>query len=379
MIGWNLGITQSAIAGILGNMQSESGIVPDIWESGQIGDLSVGYGLVQWTPASKFINWAQARGLDYTLLESQMQRIRWEIENNQQWIRPNQTFLQWATSVNDAYTAGIDFLTYYERPYNPNQPWRGTQAQEWYTKGVNNSWGDGGGGNPGGGEQPLPTNAENYIRKLSDTQLQLVSKDNSRMTYTKSIDGIWVPAQGGDGGITPQPPTPLPPDTGYDDFRFPDQWLRMTIHFTAGRWQQIRGIVLHHNGGIMTGQQVFNTWQTRQASAHYQVENNGLITQFVELSDTAWHAGDANSWSIGIEHSNNIVGEPWTINNTVLTRGSMLVAALCIQFNLGRPEWNANVYGHSQFMSTRCPGAINDSQNVAYMNSAKAFYDSWTS
>ena len=42
--GWSL----NAIAGICGNMQSESNINPGIWQSLQEGNYSGGFGLVQW-------------------------------------------------------------------------------------------------------------------------------------------------------------------------------------------------------------------------------------------------------------------------------------------------------------------------------------------
>ena len=57
------GWTQNAIAGILGNMQRESTMNPGLWESLIYGNMSSGYGLVQWTPATGYISWADARGI----------------------------------------------------------------------------------------------------------------------------------------------------------------------------------------------------------------------------------------------------------------------------------------------------------------------------
>ena len=48
--GWTL----NAISGLLGNMQRESTINPGLWQSLKEGNYSGGYGLVQWTPASKY-------------------------------------------------------------------------------------------------------------------------------------------------------------------------------------------------------------------------------------------------------------------------------------------------------------------------------------
>lgn len=64
---------------MLGNIQSESQITPDLNEYG-----GVGYGLTQWTPKSKLVDWCNARGLDHRTIDAQCQRIQWEMENNQQ-------------------------------------------------------------------------------------------------------------------------------------------------------------------------------------------------------------------------------------------------------------------------------------------------------
>lgn len=51
----NQGFTKNAACAVLGNMQAESGLNPGIWETFS-QSLSYGYGLVQWTPATNFIN-----------------------------------------------------------------------------------------------------------------------------------------------------------------------------------------------------------------------------------------------------------------------------------------------------------------------------------
>lgn len=58
----NRGWTKNAVCGMLGNMQTESTINPGIWQSLKKNHHSNGFGLVQWTPASKYINWANAQG-----------------------------------------------------------------------------------------------------------------------------------------------------------------------------------------------------------------------------------------------------------------------------------------------------------------------------
>lgn len=52
------GFTKQSACGVLGNMQRESGINPGIWQVSN--NTSYGYGLVQWTPATTFLNRAVA-------------------------------------------------------------------------------------------------------------------------------------------------------------------------------------------------------------------------------------------------------------------------------------------------------------------------------
>lgn len=126
----SLGWTSEAILGTIVNMANESTVNPQIWQ--RITDPSEpqGYGIVQWTPASKLIDWCNDRGLDYTDGDSQMLRIHYEAQNGLQWgenimlpdpIMPDLprvppiTFAQY-TQITDAVLANKYWLAYYERP-----------------------------------------------------------------------------------------------------------------------------------------------------------------------------------------------------------------------------------------------------------------------
>jgi len=65
-------------------------------------------------------------------MDSNLLRIAYEVENNLQWIHPTMTFLQFTRSSLPSYKLAMLFLTHYERPLNPLQPWRGTQAEFWF-------------------------------------------------------------------------------------------------------------------------------------------------------------------------------------------------------------------------------------------------------
>lgn len=127
------GWTKNAVCGMLGNMQTESTINPSIWQGLDSGNLNGGFGLVQWTPASKYIDWANANGLPYQEMDSNIERILYEVDNNIQWINGNMTFAEFTHSTDTPYNLAMLFLSSYERPADPNQPNRGTQAENWFS------------------------------------------------------------------------------------------------------------------------------------------------------------------------------------------------------------------------------------------------------
>lgn len=136
------GWTMNAIAGMLGNMQQESGINPGIWESLTTDPEAYynkngrypGFGIVQWTPYTKFRDWA---GSDWeTNPQKQLDRIIWELENGVQYYPTPaypETFRQFSQSTKSAYYLGGAFLHNYERPAEPNADYRGRLAEEWFT------------------------------------------------------------------------------------------------------------------------------------------------------------------------------------------------------------------------------------------------------
>lgn len=125
------GFSINAIAAILGNMQTESSINPGIWQD--LKPNKGGYGLVQWTPASKYIEWA---GSDWEGNgDKECERIAYEFANDIQYAK-TKTYPLTASNFKTsdkapAYLANA-FLYNYERPKNLNQPKRGKQAEYWY-------------------------------------------------------------------------------------------------------------------------------------------------------------------------------------------------------------------------------------------------------
>ncbi len=186
----NKGWSKEAVAGILGNKQSESGIIPDRWESDLQGNMSGGYGLVQWTPASKFINWANGNGYDYKSLDAQLKRIEWEVVNEQQWFHPNMSFKQFTQQTVSPEQSAILFITYYERPANSNQPIRQTQARYWYQT-LKNIVTDNSDGN---NEIMVPIGGISVGTNVWFQQGKLVAKSDQEPTVgpARGLDSAWV-------------------------------------------------------------------------------------------------------------------------------------------------------------------------------------------
>jgi len=132
--GWSL----NAISGLLGNTQSESGINSGIWENLDNSDVTRGYGLVQWTPSTKFTNWCIENDYDILDMGSAVNRIKFEVENNIQFTSTTQygiTFAEFTISEDSAYNLGIIFLHNYEKPTvidTQEENERGEQSQNWY-------------------------------------------------------------------------------------------------------------------------------------------------------------------------------------------------------------------------------------------------------
>lgn len=161
----------------------------------------------------------------------------------------------------------------------------------------------------------------------------------------------------------------------------PDRYRLLTKNYTPGRGgRKIRYVVIHHNAGMLSIDQIWQVWQTREASAHYQVTIDGQIGQLVNDSDTAWHAANLtrNQESIGIEHANSGgAAADWPISEKTREEGAHLVAAICRYYGLGRPAWGVNVRPHSETGQTSCPYRLgpNGEYGKAYIARAQYWYD----
>jgi hypothetical protein len=151
------GWTVNAVAALCGNIHEESNFSTCVWEntikgsyidssgnhvlnSSALGSFKGGYGLVQWTPYTKYMTWCKngstagnangtGRTLNFWEIDTQLMRIEAEvrastgawIEGLSQWIK-NKTygydlsFTEFISSTSDVYWLAGAFAFCYERP-----------------------------------------------------------------------------------------------------------------------------------------------------------------------------------------------------------------------------------------------------------------------
>lgn len=140
LYGWE----DKPIFAMLGNMQQESTINPQIYENLKqpakgASYVGWGYGLVQWTPAQKLFNWCYAYNLDYASGNTQLRRIQYEVDSTRnryavgsfvQWTGPRATdeegkiycpytFYDFTQDTTHSMSYLVEaFLRWYERPDN---------------------------------------------------------------------------------------------------------------------------------------------------------------------------------------------------------------------------------------------------------------------
>lgn len=138
-------------------------------------------------------------------------------------------------------------------------------------------------------------------------------------------------------------------------------------NFRSGRHGfKIEAIVVHiMDGSFQAGESVFADPGT-QKSAHYGISNTGLIHQYVDENDTAFHAGivvnpswplikpgiNPNLYTVGIEHE----GRPDDVwPDAQLSSSATLIQAIAARWAI--PIDDQHVIRHHQIRASKtCPG-----------------------
>lgn len=140
------GWTINAIAGILGNMEHESALNPGRWQGENVGG-GPAYGLVQWDPWTKYVDWCTGRGYtDPSEMDNNLARIIYELNANVQYYSTDDypmSFREFTQSTESAYYLACTFAWNYERSAvvlwgteeakEKLRQTRGESAEKWYT------------------------------------------------------------------------------------------------------------------------------------------------------------------------------------------------------------------------------------------------------
>lgn len=131
--------------------------------------------------------------------------------------------------------------------------------------------------------------------------------------------------------------------------------LSATGHVTHESFTKT-SVTFHHNGGVANSHEdVLNTWKTREASAHFDVDVHGGVAQFVKVDEYAWATGNTqgNESSISIEMADE--NSSWEISDATLQSATRLAAWLFVHVIKQRPS-SSNIFPHQRWVSTDCPG-----------------------
>lgn len=128
------GYSLNAICAMLGNFQAESTINPGRWQGNNVGG-GPAYGLAQWDPYSKYIDWCNDNNLDPTEMDSAIARIEYEYNNHIQYYATDTypiSFAQFKVSEESLEYLTQAWVYNYERPAVKPQPYRNEYSKYWY-------------------------------------------------------------------------------------------------------------------------------------------------------------------------------------------------------------------------------------------------------
>lgn len=138
-------------------------------------------------------------------------------------------------------------------------------------------------------------------------------------------------------------------------------------YYSQGRQGRDWDYLVIHISECTTLQQIDNTfWGSREASAHFGV-GEGVIHQYVNLTDTAWAVGNwiCNTRSVSIEH----VGTTWSLpTRATLNTSAELMAALARMKGWTSLVVGENVGIHRWYSATACPANLDYHYLVAKAN-----------
>lgn len=118
-------------------------------------------------------------------------------------------------------------------------------------------------------------------------------------------------------------------------------------------------VIVHSMAGSFGGSiaTFHNTTPGKRTSAHYLISKHGEVHQMVKDEDRAWHVGNANGFTIGIEHEDGLYingkfsgtceNDPHWVTDIMLDTSAQLVAQLMKKWGIPEAKLETNVIGHN--------------------------------
>ncbi|MCB9592333.1 MAG: N-acetylmuramoyl-L-alanine amidase [Sandaracinaceae bacterium] len=129
------------------------------------------------------------------------------------------------------------------------------------------------------------------------------------------------------------------------------RWVPASSTNYSSRTAAIDHIIIHTTQGSYAGAISWFQNPAADVSAHYVIRSSdGEITQMVHERDKAWHVGNYNSRSIGIEHEGYVADPGRWYTDAMYRSSAALVRHLCTKY--GIPMDRSHIIGHSE-----APGA----------------------
>jgi len=155
--------------------------------------------------------------------------------------------------------------------------------------------------------------------------------------------------------------------------------LSATGHVTHRSYTKT-SVTLHHNAGRLSHQGVLDVWKVRPASAHFDVDGNGDVAQYVKVNEYAWAAGDltGNQKSIHIEMANSKLAPTWEVAE-VTWKGAARLAGWLFYKEVGKRPTKTNFHYHSHWSATACAGPYMDKIYNKVLKAAQEAYDHFKS
>lgn len=136
--------------------------------------------------------------------------------------------------------------------------------------------------------------------------------------------------------------------------------LDATGHVTHTAYRKT-SVTFHHNGGRLSLQGCLDVWKTRAASAHFDVDGQGSVGQYVRVAEYAWATGntEGNKSSISIEMADATMAPDYLIADATWREAARLAGWLFARV-IGIPPTRETVHVHHDWKSTACAGPYVD-------------------